>query len=61
LALALFREGLRGYIMRIKIIKSGKYKSGEIVTLSKPEALKLIQKGIAIMTKDMTSVDYGIS
>ena len=47
--------------MRIKIIKSGKYKSGEIVTLSKPEALKLIQKGIEIMTKDMTSVDYGIS
>ncbi len=47
--------------MRIKIIKSGKYKVGEIVTLSKPEAIKLIQKGIAIMTKDMTGADYGIS
>jgi len=47
--------------MRIKIIKSGKYKSGEIITLSKSEALKLIQKGIAIMTKDMIGVDYGIA
>lgn len=42
--------------MRIKIIKNyKKYKSGDIVNINKELALNLLDKGIATMTKDMTS------
>jgi hypothetical protein len=43
--------------MRVKIIKNDKYIKGTVANLPKQEALDLIAKGIAILTKDMTEQD----
>lgn len=45
-------------MIRVKITKTGKYKAGDVITLSNNEAFGLIDKGEAILTKDMTSQDY---
>lgn len=44
---------------RIKFIKNHKqYKEGEVATLSPNEAFGLIDSGVAIVSKDMTTSDY---
>lgn len=48
-------------MVRLKITKTGKYKAGEIVEVSKNEAFGLIDKGEAILTKEMTSQDYKVT
>lgn len=48
-------------MIRLKITRTGKYKAGEIVTVSKNEAFGLIDRGEAIVTKDMTSQDYKVT
>lgn len=48
-------------MIRLKITKTGKYKAGDTVIVSKNEAFGLIDKGEAILTKDMTSQDYKVT
>lgn len=48
--------------MRIKILKDTKYhKKGEVVEVTPNVAFGLIDSGVAIATKDMTSRDYKIT
>lgn len=46
-------------MQRIKFIKAHKqYKQGEVTVIDNNEAFGLIDSGVAILTKDMTSDDY---
>lgn len=44
--------------MRIKIIKDGKYKRGQTVTVDNKTALDLLEAGEGIISKDMVITDY---
>jgi len=51
-------QSFGGGIMRIKIIKpTKKYYKGEIVEVSKNVAFGLIDSGVGIISKDMTSYE----
>lgn len=43
---------------RIKIIKDGKYKRGQTVTVDNKTALDLLEAGEGIISKDMVITDY---
>lgn len=46
-------------MLRVKIVKAHKnYRVGDIVSVTRNEAHGLIDSGFAIMSKDMTAVDY---
>lgn len=45
-------------MVRIKIIKDGQYKSGDIVTVSRNEAHSLIERGEGMISKEMSVQDY---
>lgn len=44
-------------MIRLKIIKDGKYKKGEVIYVSPNEAHGLIDSGYAVISKDITSRD----
>lgn len=44
-------------MVRVKIIKDGQYKAGDIVSVSRNEAHSLIEAGVAMITKDMVQRD----
>lgn len=47
--------------MRIKIVKKHKYYSlGQVVVLDQQTATVLIEKGIAVVSKDMATEDYQV-
>lgn len=46
-------------MIRVKIVKPVKnHKVGDVVYLSRNEAFGLIDSGMAVISKDMTQVDY---
>lgn len=46
-------------MIRIKIVKPHKqYSVGETITVSRNEAFGLLDAGYAVMSKDMTVIDY---
>lgn len=49
-------------MLRVKIVKPHKkYTLNQVVEVSRNEAHGLIDGGFAIMSKDMTAVDYSVS
>lgn len=44
--------------MRIKVIKDGKYRQGQVINLPISKAIALIGSGEAIYTKDMVNTDF---
>lgn len=48
--------------MRVKIVRnSGKYQAGQVLVMNRDLAYKLVQDGVAELTKDMTPADYNAS
>lgn len=46
-------------MIRVRVIKANKkYKIGDTITLSPNEAFGLLDSGVAVISKDMTAVDY---
>ena len=51
--------GVNRIMQRVRIIKTYKqYRAGDVVNLSPNEAFGLIDKQVAIISKDMTQSDY---